>query len=151
MKSSLLSIPAPAWDPVDARRRRHREMLFFAAVLVLGGLSLDVRSDQRVIVRGLSSMPFPPSCLSKELLGIPCPGCGLTRSVVYLAHGQWRESLAMHRLGWLMALGALLQFPYRILALRREDAEFLSPRTRNVIAKSFVTLLMLNWIVGFFF
>lgn len=141
---------ARSFDPVANRRQRHREMLFFAFVVVVGAAVLEVRPDQRVAFRGLSSTPLPPSCVSHELFGIPCPGCGLTRSIIYLAHGQWRASLAMHRLGWLMALAALLQIPYRIQALRQDDATYLPPRFTRGFGKTLVALLMINWVVGFF-
>ncbi len=32
-------------------------------------------------------------CPSKFLYGIPCPGCGLTRSFVSLLHGKWITAL----------------------------------------------------------
>jgi hypothetical protein len=35
-------------------------------------------------------------CLSKRLLGVECPGCGLQRSVVSLLHGDLQESLALY-------------------------------------------------------
>lgn len=50
----------------------------------------------------------PVICPFRRLTGLPCPGCGLTRSWVYLAHGWWRESLAAHPFGWLAALVVLM-------------------------------------------
>jgi hypothetical protein len=45
-----------------------------------------------------------PICLFKILLGMPCPGCGLTRATCLLLHGQLASSLEMH----LMCLPVLL-------------------------------------------
>lgn len=45
---------------------------------------------------------LPSLCPFYTLTGLPCPGCGLTRAFVCLGHGQWRESLHWHPLGWLI-------------------------------------------------
>lgn len=45
---------------------------------------------------------LPSVCPFYQLTGLPCPGCGLTRAFVCLGHGQWRESLHWHPLGWLV-------------------------------------------------
>ncbi|MEQ6900891.1 DUF2752 domain-containing protein [Nocardioides sp. YIM 152588] len=41
----------------------------------------------------------PVLCPFRRLTGLPCPGCGLTRSWVYLVHGWWRESFLAHPFG----------------------------------------------------
>lgn len=61
-----------------------------------------------IIVISLSfAMPFLKShgtwigipCWFHELTGIPCLACGLTRSFVLTAHGQWIPAFKMHLLG----------------------------------------------------
>ena len=73
-------------------RRRHLEMLFLVTAIVVLAPTLQVQADQRVALFFLPDFPLPETCLSKTLWGIPCPGCGLTRSFIYLAHGDWRAS-----------------------------------------------------------
>lgn len=41
----------------------------------------------------------PVICPFRRLTGLPCPGCGLTRSWVYGTHGWWRESFLAHPFG----------------------------------------------------
>jgi hypothetical protein len=41
----------------------------------------------------------PSFCPFKVLTGLPCPGCGLTRSSVTLLHGDLGTSLYFHPLG----------------------------------------------------
>ena len=42
---------------------------------------------------------LPPLCLFYHLTGLPCPGCGLTRSFVFLGHGHFYDALHWHPLG----------------------------------------------------
>jgi hypothetical protein len=35
-------------------------------------------------------------CLLKDVFGIPCPGCGLTRAFLFLAHGDLRSALELN-------------------------------------------------------
>ena len=39
-----------------------------------------------------------PLCPSAALLGIPCPGCGLTRATLALVHGDFAAALRLHPL-----------------------------------------------------
>lgn len=38
-------------------------------------------------------------CPLHAMTGIPCPGCGMTRSVVGLSHGHFEQALRYHPLG----------------------------------------------------
>src|SRR5262245_43075202 len=105
----------------DDQVRHHRVVLTVACAVCALAFALTVRPDGRVVVRGFPQYPLPPSCASRSLLGLKCPGCGLTRSVVDVAQGQWRASWRDHRLGGLIAAVIVLQIPYRLLALRRPD------------------------------
>jgi hypothetical protein len=44
----------------------------------------------------------PVLCPFRRLTGLPCPGCGMTRSFVALAHGDVGASFSFHPLGPLM-------------------------------------------------
>lgn len=52
---------------------------------------------------------LPELCTLKATTGVPCPGCGLTRSWVSALHGDAAASLGHHPLGWLVLLYALAQ------------------------------------------
>ncbi len=51
---------------------------------------------------------LPSVCPFYNLTGLPCPGCGLTRSFVCLGHARWHEALHWHPLGWLLYAACLL-------------------------------------------
>lgn len=129
-------------------RRRHREMLVVAAGVVVLALLLEVRTDGRVALFFLPQLPLPETCSSRAWFGFECPGCGLTRSLVHLAHGRWAESLHLHRLGWLMALAVGLQFPYRIAGLRSPHGSPLGTSLPRTFAWTLIAVLIVNWIIG---
>jgi Protein of unknown function (DUF2752) len=47
-------------------------------------------------------------CPFAAVMGFPCPGCGMTRSLLALMRGDWREAWRQHPVGFLvppLALG----------------------------------------------
>lgn len=46
-------------------------------------------------------------CPFKMLTGFPCPGCGITKSLVYFYEGDWYKSISYHILGPFVVLFAL--------------------------------------------
>lgn len=45
-------------------------------------------------------IPLPP-CPWLSTTGLPCPGCGMTRSVFALLQGDWAGSLRANALAWI--------------------------------------------------
>ncbi|NJN76235.1 MAG: DUF2752 domain-containing protein [Synechococcaceae cyanobacterium RL_1_2] len=50
----------------------------------------------------------PVKCLFLTLTGIPCPGCGLTRSFTAIAGGNIPLALQHHLFGWLLFFSFIL-------------------------------------------
>ena len=59
-----------------------------AAALLAGIAALQLG----LVAVGLPGWPCP----MLQGLGIPCPGCGLSRATLELLHGRWRAALADH-------------------------------------------------------
>ena len=137
----------PVARPATRLRGHHRTMLYVALAIVALALLLEVRADQRVAFSFLPEYPLPETCQSRSLLGVDCPGCGLTRSLVFLAHGRLRESAALHPLGWLMAAVIVLQIPYRLVALLTHDDAPLGTRFPKLFGTTLIVLLVVTWLV----
>jgi hypothetical protein len=61
-----------------------------------------------VLARPESVERLPSACSFRRLTGMPCPGCGLTRSWVLTAHGHFRSAVDRHPFGPPTFAGALL-------------------------------------------
>lgn len=127
-------------------RERHWTVLALAVCVIILSLSLEVTDRQRVFLSGFEGLPVPQLCSSRAWLGINCPGCGLTRSFIHLAHGRFAESLATHRVGWVLALVIVLQIPYRIISLRQRPVGGLDVRWPGWISTALIAMLIGNWI-----
>jgi hypothetical protein len=78
------------------------------AVILLATLYLDPHASL-----------FPP-CPIHQLLGMQCPGCGATRAIAALLHGDLRAAFHLNSL-FLCALPALIL--YAAIAYRRALAQ----------------------------
>jgi Protein of unknown function (DUF2752) len=103
MPDSILRSPALA---SLLRRRRLAVVISGTAVL------------QTALVRaGLPSWPCPVA----HTLGLPCPGCGLTRAAIALLAGDWRTALALHAYAPVLLLALLLFACAALLPARPRD------------------------------
>lgn len=85
----------------------------------------------------------PIICPLRRLTGLPCPGCGLTRSWVHLAHGQIGESLAAHPFGAVAALAAVALVATVALALVRRAP---LPDLDSVVRRPSVVAVVGAWL-----
>lgn len=46
-------------------------------------------------------------CPVKMITGFPCPGCGITKSIIFFYEGEWLKSLSYHLFGPLLILVSL--------------------------------------------
>ncbi len=134
-----------AEDSVEAPGQRSRgyylsNVLFFGAVLVASVL-LPQPSGGRTVVFGWT---MPPCCPSQAVLGVNCPGCGLTRSFVCTADGDLGQAVSYNRLGPAMFVFVALIFLVN-LARWIGAPRFLPLGLGDRIAAALITLLILNW------
>ena len=93
-------------------------LLVVATAIVALSFLLYVDGPVNVVIPWLN-IPLPGTCSMRRVAGIDCPGCGLTRSFVSLAHGHWQASLVFNPAGLLLFPMVAFQIPYRIAQLWR--------------------------------
>ena len=74
---------------------------FLAGLLGLAGLAIL----HFWVPSGDASGAF---CLSRRVLHLPCPGCGMTRAFAHLAKGEWAAAVTDHPLAPVIALEMIL-------------------------------------------
>lgn len=102
-----------------SERQLHHGLILLSGIVVLTlAASLRVRGDREVVVP-VWNKPLPSFCLARRLLGLDCPGCGLTRSFICLAHGEIVTACRHNPAAvWLFPL-VVLQIPLRTLQIWR--------------------------------
>ena len=123
----------------DDTKQIHANILFSNIFIILAFFSLHSCSDQ------LASIPHV--CVFQKVLGIPCPGCGITRSLFSIVNGDMFLAWQYNPTGLLIFLFILMQIPLRIIALKFQNtAEMISKisRTGSIIV---ICLLFLVWVL----
>ncbi|MFK7929647.1 MAG: DUF2752 domain-containing protein [Myxococcota bacterium] len=92
-------------------------IILVVCVLAITAAFILTPGGERVALAGFE---IPEACSIKLWLGVPCPGCGLTRSWVYFAHGEWWTSVSMNWMGPVLFLTAAFQIPLRTFRLVRQ-------------------------------
>lgn len=131
----------------------HGIVLLACLGILAGSLILSPPHPETHSVR-LGSFSIPPTCTFKNLTGLPCPGCGLMRSMVSATHGDVEASFSYHRLGLLTLAYIFLQLLYRTgMILIPSKASHL-PRYGRYLDRGIIfigILFGLNWILSLIF
>ena len=104
--------PAAAVDRRLRNRDYHRIMLGLSLAVLAASFLLQLPGDTKVELP-LVGIQLPSVCMWRNSLGIDCPGCGLTRSFICLAHGQPAQAWYYNPAGWLLFVVFAAQLPYR--------------------------------------
>ena len=125
---------------------RNRLYLFLFLALLAGYSYVLWESYMRIF-----NHPFTP-CLFKNITGIACPSCGVTRSVLMLAHGSVTQALLMNPLGIIVA-AIMAAAPFWLLydVLLKKDTLYTAYlKTEKILTIKWVAitltlLVLLNW------
>ena len=122
----------------DHRRSRATQ----AAAIALGLLAARVANPDR-------PLPFDV-CALKILTGIPCPTCGLTRSLCHALRGEWAASLGYHPAGVLLAAALIGWMVWSAAEARRGCvvAGVASRRLSAALLSSGAAVSLVSWVVS---
>ncbi len=104
-EEARLGAQLPLW-----RSRRNEAVLL---ALAGGVVALSILLAPAEGSLQLLGWTVPPLCLWKSLTGLDCLGCGLTRSFVWMGHGDLQAAFDLHALGPPLYLAVVLQVPLR--------------------------------------
>ena len=66
-----------------------------------------------------SSWPLPESCLTKQFIGMDCPGCGMTRAFIRIGHGQFAQAAQLNAASFIVYAFFVIQIPWHAMQLLR--------------------------------
>lgn len=94
----------------------------------------------------------PSLCMSKQLLRVSCPGCGLTRSVCATMRLELGSALRMHLLGpvFIAIFASLWVLAAAGLASGRNVLPDPGSRGASLGAAGLVTVMIVYWIIRIF-
>lgn len=153
---------SPHADSVSQEVARRRQALrridlqsqwtvLIASSVVIGlALLLSVPGTAREedVIVPILNRPLPPLCSSKILFDRECPGCGLTRCFISMAHGDFARAWLFNPAGVYFFLLVLAQIPYRTWQLSRLYRGKESYRDNRLFG--FLYVLMALMLVQFF-
>ena len=129
----------------------HWVIFALSLLVVVLAMTMRVPGQEQVYLPGMSS-PVPGMCASRQLFGMNCPGCGLTRSFICLGHGQFSRAWHFNPGGFLFFLFVAAQIPWRLTQLALIYAG-IGERWIGVfdwVPWVVASALILQWIVRFF-
>lgn len=67
---------------------------FWSLCIIIGAVIIPAPSHHASTVLGL-----PKLCIFRNITGIACPGCGMTRSMIAAGHLHFKDAIEFHPLG----------------------------------------------------
>ncbi len=139
--------------PVTSKRKgeltSYLIILIFCSV-ILGGAAILNPSTPEAPSLQVGKITLPNTCIFRATTGLPCPGCGLTRSMVAAAHGRLAVSFSHHRLGLLTLIYVFLQFVFNLCYLSIPKWRMPLSRYIKLLHKGIIllaVLFFLNWVL----
>lgn len=139
----------PTRRPAQPATSLHATFLAMSVAVISASCLLSVDTTNKVTLP-LTSLQLPSVCQFRNMTSLDCPGCGLTRSFIHIAHGDLAGAWRYNAAGILMFAFVLAQIPYRSVQLwriRRGLPELNWWRVGNWALAIATTALVVQWIV----
>ena len=130
----------------------HWALLVAAASVLVLAVILQVRGQDTVVIP-VVDVPLPGTCTFKRFVGKECPGCGLTRCFISMAHGRPVAAWYFNPAGILFFGIVASQIPFRamqIWRIRRGLAEVRWRRLGNYLFGFLIAALLVQWVIRTF-
>ena len=111
------ALPAQKHAPVTAISNILTADWLWALCIVIGAILVPAPAPGATTVLGL-----PKLCLFRNITGIACPGCGMTRSLIATGHLHFEDALTFHPLGPVVFV-ILISYSLSFLQRRRPDKQ----------------------------
>ncbi|QDU28194.1 hypothetical protein ETAA8_32940 [Anatilimnocola aggregata] len=147
------SVPAQATEG-EVRRfdgAIHLWLLAGSVLVIVLAATMKVHEVHEVRLPG-TWFSLPELCYFRRATGLDCPGCGLTRSFISLAHGQLLAAWHFNPAGVLLFPVVLFQIPYRLAQLLRVGRGHRPWNLTTVAQGVFIALfvvLIVQWVAKF--
>jgi len=113
--------------------------------LVYGGIAVLAVCAARF----LPILNILPSCPIHDLTGFPCPTCGSSRSIVYLAQGNFLSSFTVNPLAALCIVATVMYFLYSLVAFTFDIPIIklqISEKGKNITRFCAFSVIFVNWL-----
>lgn len=147
------SVPATSPEVLEQRRLALRRLdiqsqwtvLIASSVVLILAFVLSVPGAARedAVIVPILNQPLPPLCSSKILFDRECPGCGLTRCFISMAHGDIVRAWLFNPAGVYFFLLVVAQLPYRTWQLSRLYRGKESYRNHHLFVFLYVLMAMM--------
>ena len=150
IEAVVIEPPNPAAVSVAYTRNEtilHVLFLSMASLILLMSVLMRSEGQTAVFLPGTNS-PMPETCTSRRLIGIDCPGCGMTRAFISISRGQFSRAWQFNPASFVVYAFVALQIPWhglQIYRLRKKQR----PIQWNWIYLTpiaVVVVLVLNWL-----
>ncbi len=140
-------------EPVTSKQKGEltpNVIILLFCLVILGGAVVFTPSTPEAPSLQFGRITLPNICIFRATTGLPCPGCGLTRSIVAAAHGKLAASFSHHRLGLLVLIYVFLQFVFNLSYISIAKWRGSLYRYIKLLHKGMIllaVLFLLNWIL----
>ena len=97
-----------------------------------------------------SNIAVQLTCPSKNWLGLPCPGCGTTRSLLSILSGNFEYAIWLNPLGYFALVFLIIAPPLFLIDMltKKQTVWVLYTKTEHILQNKIVQLTVLIFILA---
>lgn len=127
-------------------------VLLGAIFIIVLSRILSIEGSE-VVLPLLGGYKLPGICVFKEIFGIDCPTCGMTRSFISISRFDFKGAYNYNPISFLAYILVIFQIPYRIfLIISKVDVKKIKWLEISLLTYVciFFVALAINWLVKIF-